>query len=234
MYEKIKTDMELWFKDYNNLFQLQEQFLLSLLDRFKETVIGKERGYQSIKTLEQFQERTPIQDYSDIKPYIDRIIAGEENVMSVSPISYWIQTSGTTGKPKFFPYNQDYIKKYLKSSSLINKNFIYRVGSQALNILKGKTLLIHANINSGVIGSGKNRKKLALVSGWAATQSSSQNSFAPPYYIQEIENWEERILKTAVYYVQKDLTRLMGVTTYLLMFLREIENGFDGNLLAEL
>ncbi|MDJ0730780.1 MAG: GH3 auxin-responsive promoter family protein [Crocosphaera sp.] len=234
MYEKIQTDMKLWFKDYNNLFQLQEQFLLSLLDYFKETAIGKERGYQSIKTLEQFQERTPIQDYSDIKPYIDRIIAGETNVMSPSPISCWIQTSGSTGKPKFFPYNEDYIQNYLKSSSFVTKNFIYRVGFQALNILKGKTLLIHARINSGVLGSGKNRKKLALISGWAATQSSPQNSFAPPSYIQEIENWEERILKTAVYYVQKDLTRLMGVTTYLLMFLREIENGFDGKLLAEL
>ena len=234
MYEKIKNDMELWFKDYNNLFQLQEQFLFSLLDHFKDTVIGKERGYQSIKTIEQFQEKTQIQDYSDIKPYIDRIIAGEQNVISPAPINCWIQTSGTTGNPKFFPYSRKYIHNYLKSSSLIPKNFIYRVGSQALKILKGKTLLIHASVNSGVLGTDKNSKKLSLVSGWAATQSSSQNSFAPPSYIQEIENWEERILKTAVYYVQKDLTRLMGVTTYLLMFLREVENGFDGKLLAEL
>lgn len=234
MYKKIQTDMESWFKDYDNLFQLQEQFIFSLLDHFKDTVIGQERGYQSIKTIEQFQEKTPIQDYNDIKPYINRIIAGEENVISPDSMSCWIQTSGTTGNPKFFPYNKKYIQNYLKSSSLIAKNFIYRVGSQALKILKGKTLLIHASVNSGIFGTGKNRKQLSLVSGWAARQSSSHNSFAPPSYIQEIENWEERSLKTAIYYVQKDLTRLMGVTTYLLMFLREVESGFGGELLAEL
>ncbi|OKH20477.1 hypothetical protein NIES593_18325 [Hydrococcus rivularis NIES-593] len=56
MYEKIKTEMKAWLKDYNDIFQLQEEFLLSLLNKFKDTAIGKERGYASIKSIEQFQE----------------------------------------------------------------------------------------------------------------------------------------------------------------------------------
>ena len=107
-YEQIKTEMAAWLKDYDNLFYFQEKFLLALLNKLKNTSVGQERGYASIKSIEQFQERTPIQHYSELKPYIERIIAGETNVLYPELPTHWIQTSGTTGSPKLFPYNQEF------------------------------------------------------------------------------------------------------------------------------
>lgn len=234
MYEQIKTEMEAWLKDYDNIFQLQEEFLFSLLHKFQDTAVGKEKNYASIKSIEQFQEQTSIQHYSDLKPYIDRTIAGEINILHPDPPTCWIHTSGTTGTPKIFPYNQDYIKNWFGSASAIKNCFIYRVGSKALKMLEGEALLMHASRDYGTIGTGITRKPLASVSGWAARQSSPEHPFAPPLNIQLIQDWQERILQTAVYYVQRNLTRLSGVTTYFLSFLEELEKAFDGRLFIDL
>ncbi|BAY46077.1 GH3 auxin-responsive promoter [Scytonema sp. HK-05] len=131
MYEQIKSEMEAWFKEYNNIFITQEKFLFSLLNKLKDTAVGKERGYADIKSIEQFQAQTPIQHYSDLKPYIQRIVAGETNVLYPEPPTHWIQTSGTTGSPKLFPYNTEFEKTFFTSGNAILNCFIHRVGSKA-------------------------------------------------------------------------------------------------------
>ncbi len=234
MYEQIKSEREAWFKEYNNIFISQENFLFSLLNKLKDTAVGKERGYADIKSIEQFQAQTPIQHYSDLKPYIERIVAGETNVLYPEPPTHWIQTSGTTGSPKLFPYNTEFEKTFFTSGNATLNCFIYRVGSQALKILEGESLLIHASGNCGTVGTGTTKKTLAFVSGWIAKHSSPENPFAPPIGIQSIEDWEERMLQTGVYYVQRNLTRIGGVTTYALIFLQEIQNAFGGKLFSVL
>jgi hypothetical protein len=234
MYEQIASEMEAWFQEYNNIFITQEKFLFTLLNKLKDTAVGKERGYADIKTIEQFQVQTPIQHYSDLKPYVERILAGETNVLYPEPPTHWIQTSGTTGSPKLFPYNTEFAKTFFISGKAPLNCFIYRVGSQALKILEGECLLIHASGDCGTVGTGATNKTLAFVSGWIAKHSSPENPFAPPIEIQSIEKWEERMLQTGVYYVQRNLTRLAGVTSYALMFLQEIENAFGGKLFSVL
>lgn len=234
MYEQIKSEMEAWFKEYNNLFITQEKFLFTLLEKLKDTAVGKERGYANIKTIEQFQAQTPIQHYSDLKPYIERVLAGETNVLYPEPPTHWIQTSGTTGSPKLFPYNTEFEKSFFTSGKTHLNCFIYRVGSQALKTLEGEGLLIHASGNCGTMGTGSTKKTLAFVSGWIAKHSSPENPFAPPIDIQLIEDWEERMLQIGVYYVQRNLTRLAGITSYALMFLQEIETAFGGKLFSVL
>ncbi|MBP5973829.1 GH3 auxin-responsive promoter family protein [Brasilonema sp. CT11] len=167
-------------------FPTQENFLFSLLNKLKDTALGKERGYADIKTIEQFQAQTPIQHYSDLKPYIERIVAGETNVLYPEPPTHWIQTSGTTGSPKLFPYNTEFEKNFWNFGNAILDCFIYRVGSKALKILEGETLLIHASGNCGTVGTGATKKTLAFVTGWIAKHSSPENPFAPPIGIQSI------------------------------------------------
>lgn len=226
--------MECWFAEYNNLFELQETYLLSLLRKLKNTSIGQERGYSSIKSIADFQSQTPIQHYSDLKPYIFRIIAGETNVLSSKPLTHWIQTSGTTGTPKIFPYNEEFEKSLWAAAPLSKNCFIYRVGIEALKILEGDTIFVHASGNCGMIGTGATKQSLAFITGWVAKQSSPNNTFAPPSSIQAITDWEEKIFQMAVYYVQKNVTCLSSVSTYILMLLQKIESAFNGKLFSAL
>lgn len=232
MYDRIRTEMTAWLRAYDHLFELQERFLLSLVEKLKATAVGRERDYASIRTVADFQSRTPIQHYGDLKPFIARILGGETNVLSPLPLTHWIQTSGTTGAPKLFPYNRDFEDTLWASAWLPPYLFIYRSGPEAVKMLDGESLLVHASGDCGLVGTGATRQPLAFVSGWLAKYSTPANPFAPPPEIQSIADWDERILQTAVHYVQRNVTRLSGVSTYILMFLDQLQTAFEGHLFA--
>lgn len=235
MYEKIKNEMEFWLKDYEkNLFPLQERFLISLLEQLKDTIIGKERGYASIKSIEDFQSQTHIQHYRDLKPYIDRIIDGEINVLHPEPPTDWIRTSGSTDLPKVYPYNKDYMRCFSIAKTTILNYFIYRVGSKALKLLEGEFLSIHASADCGTLGTGLTKKTIAMLSGWAAKQRYANDRSSSRLRISLIPDWQERIFQTAIYYVQKNVTHLTSNTSVLFSFMDELENAFDGKLFSAL
>src|SRR3546814_6542229 len=47
-------------------------------------------------TAETYKERVPIQDYNSLKPYIDRMIKGEQNILWPSDVKWFAKSSGTT------------------------------------------------------------------------------------------------------------------------------------------
>ena len=84
----------------------QRKFLRSLLRAHERTELGRHYGLASISTVEQFQERIPVQSYSFFKPYIDRMAAGETNILTPDPLIYFNMTSGTTSNSKLAPVTQ--------------------------------------------------------------------------------------------------------------------------------
>ncbi len=81
----------------------QQQLLLSLMQKNADTEYGKKYGFRDIKTFDDYRARVPITDYDDYEPYIDRMIAGEQNLITYKKIKRYIQTSGSAGKPKLIP-----------------------------------------------------------------------------------------------------------------------------------
>jgi hypothetical protein len=81
----------------------QEKFLRSLLQAYQGTELGQKYGLGDIKTIEQFRQRVPILPYSSYEPYIERIAAGEANILTPDPVVYINLTSGSTGRQKLIP-----------------------------------------------------------------------------------------------------------------------------------
>ena len=69
---------------------------------------GKKYDYASIRTYEDFKKRLPIQTYEEIKPYVARLRAGEQNLLWPSEICWFAKSSGTTNdKSKFLPVSKE-------------------------------------------------------------------------------------------------------------------------------
>ena len=81
----------------------QQKLLLSLMQKNADTEYGKKYGFKDITTFEQFQSQVPITDYDDYEPYIDRMLGGEQNLITYKKINRYVQTSGSAGKPKLIP-----------------------------------------------------------------------------------------------------------------------------------
>ena len=70
--------------------QRQEQTLRLLVERARDTAFGRDHDFQAIRGYADFSARVPIRDYEELKPYIERIKRGENDVL-------W------PGKPRFLP-----------------------------------------------------------------------------------------------------------------------------------
>lgn len=84
---------------------LSDRTLTGILKLNGGTLYGRENGLDGPAPRSAFEE-LPTTTYADYVPYIERIAAGEQNVMTAEPVVYFATTSGTTGPPKMIPVTQ--------------------------------------------------------------------------------------------------------------------------------
>ena len=85
---------------------MQHRVLSRFVDQ-ANTEWGKKHDYASIRSYEDFKNRLPIQTYEEVKPYVTRLRAGEQNLLWPSEIRWFAKSSGTTNdKSKFLPVSR--------------------------------------------------------------------------------------------------------------------------------
>ncbi|MFI6768965.1 GH3 auxin-responsive promoter family protein [Streptomyces sp. NPDC050355] len=90
--------------------QEQQRVLADLLDFNADTEFGKHHGFAGIRTIDEFRRAVPLQDYSAHAPYIDRMAAGEANVLSADPAVVYFTSSGSTGAHKKIPVTRRFMR----------------------------------------------------------------------------------------------------------------------------
>ena len=81
----------------------QKKKLLYIIRKNKNTEYGKRYDFPSISTVSDFQKQVPVVKYEDIRDDIERVLAGEKNILTAESPILFNKTSGTTGKPKYIP-----------------------------------------------------------------------------------------------------------------------------------
>ncbi len=81
----------------------QEATLMSIVEAAADSEYGREHGFHDIRDVDDFRRSVPVNDYADFEGYVERMAAGEPDVLFDGPTEYFISTSGTTGKSKLIP-----------------------------------------------------------------------------------------------------------------------------------
>ena len=103
-YKNIKRFMEQPHK-------MQKRLLEQLIQATKHTEWGRTFNYRSIKTLKDFSDNVPIQDYESLKPYIKRMMHGEKDILWTGQVRWFSKSSGTTSdRSKFIPVTSQNLK----------------------------------------------------------------------------------------------------------------------------
>ena len=79
-------------------FPVQEAILFDMIGKAKNTEWGKRYRFDRIRDVADFQTLVPLQTYEDLKPYIDRIREGEQNILWPDTIRWFAKSSGTTDR----------------------------------------------------------------------------------------------------------------------------------------
>jgi hypothetical protein len=91
--------------------KIQQAQLDMLLKYAGRTEWGRRYDYKSIHNYASFAERIPIQTYDTLKPFIERMVNGEENILWPSKVRWYAKSSGTTNdKSKFIPITPEILK----------------------------------------------------------------------------------------------------------------------------
>ncbi|MFZ9240314.1 MAG: GH3 family domain-containing protein, partial [Chitinophagaceae bacterium] len=128
----------------------QREVLQDLVTAGQYTAFGRKYEFSKLFSTKNFKQAIPIHDYNDLKPYIERIMAGEENVLWNTPINWFAKSSGTTSdKSKFIPVSRESLVDghYKAAKDILSLYYIHHPHS---DLLTGKGLVIGGshNINS--------------------------------------------------------------------------------------
>lgn len=217
------------FMKYPN--EVQEEWFEQLIAGAENTEWGKQYGYKSIENLAQFKERVPIQNYDTLKPYIERMLKGEQNVLWPSEIRWFAKSSGTTSdRSKFIPVSEESLEEchFKGGKDMLTLYFNNRPNAR---IFTGKSLTLGGSHQIGQLNSDTFFGDLSAVIMknlplWAEFYRT------PHLDIALLENFEEKIEKMA--YATKDVnvTSISGVPTWnILLFKRILEITGKKNLL---
>lgn len=100
----LKMQLEPWERALADPAAAQEATLHRLLFDYAKTQYGREHGASQIERREDYRRLFPITGYEGYKPLIQRVMAGEEDLLLWEPAVGWAITRGTTrGESKFIP-----------------------------------------------------------------------------------------------------------------------------------
>jgi hypothetical protein len=93
-----------WHEAVDDPAKAQQEVLQRLLASYAQTDYGAQHGAAQIETIEGYRRAFPVATYEDYRPLIQRVMAGEVNLLLNEEPVGWAITRGTTkGESKFIP-----------------------------------------------------------------------------------------------------------------------------------
>ena len=202
-------------------YDVQDEWFQSLISSAQHTEWGKEHGYSSIYTQDQYKERVPIQNYDTLKPYIERMLAGEQNVLWPSEIKWFAKSSGTTNdRSKFIPVSEESLEEchFKGGKDLLT---MYCDNRPDTKIFTGKCLVLGGShqINQLNADSCYGDLSAVLIKNlpfWAEFYRTPEMSIAL------MDNFEEKVEKMAQATIGVNVTNISGVPTWNLVLAKRV------------
>src|SRR5690606_21334988 len=99
-----------------NPVETQQKVFEKLISKAKETAFGKDHDFSNIKSFDDFAKRVPIRDYEELKSYVERLVAGEEDILWPGKPLYFAKTSGTTSGAKYIPLTKESMPHHIEAA----------------------------------------------------------------------------------------------------------------------
>ncbi len=114
--------MASYWSPYRSLRRAQENPAVAqaaLLDRMlranASSAYGRKFGFSRVRTAREFQSAVPIVGYDELRPWIERIIAGEQTVLTEEPVLMLEKTSGSSTAAKYIPYTSSLRREFQRA-----------------------------------------------------------------------------------------------------------------------
>ncbi|MFP5042094.1 GH3 auxin-responsive promoter family protein [Parasediminibacterium sp. JCM 36343] len=205
----------------NNPIAAQRDVLQDLVTHGQYAEMGRQYGLSKVFSIRDFKAAIPIHEYNDIKPYIEKLMAGEDNLLWNTPVKWFAKSSGTTcNKSKFIPITEESLQDghYQASKDVLTMYYYFNPDS---DLLTGKGLVVGGSHQVSLLNNDIQYGDLSAVllqnapvwSGWIRT---------PELSIALLDEWENKIEQLAQSTIEEDVTSISGVPTWTILLIKRI------------
>jgi hypothetical protein len=197
-----------------NAVKLQQDTFSNLIFDAKDTAFGRDHHFGDINSYEDFKKNVPVRDYEELRPYIERIVHGEENVMWPGKPAYLAKTSGTTSGVKYIPISKESMPEHIKAARNALLSYIHETGKA--DFVDGKMIFLQGSpvldVKAG-ISTGR-------LSGIVAHHVPAylQKNRLPSYQTNCIEDWEQKVDAIVQETVKEDMRLISGIPPWCQMY----------------
>ncbi|KAA8482603.1 GH3 auxin-responsive promoter [Arcticibacter tournemirensis] len=200
---------------------VQDEVFRNLIASARTTEWGKLHNYDYIFNQEQFKQAFPVQSYETLKPYIERMMKGEQNILWSSEINWFAKSSGTTNdRSKFIPVSAESLEEchYKGGKDMLS---IYCNNRPDSMIFTGKSLALGGshqvnNLNENIFYGDLSAVLIKNLPFWAEFYRT------PDMSITLMDNYEQKIDAMARATEHVNVTNISGVPTWTVVLAKQL------------
>ncbi len=183
--------------------ETQKDLLFRILRENQTSDYGKQHGFKDIASVEDFQKRVPIVNYSNLESRIERIKRGKPNLLTTEDVLYFATTSGSTNTPKFIPITKKRLKAF-KDEYTLWAIFALRDHPK---MIRGKSLLLTGSNKDGNTEAGTPH---GSISGYLASKLPwyVKSKLVVPFDIYNIQDFDAKIHQIARLGLEANVSQL--------------------------
>jgi hypothetical protein len=201
-----------------NAIRLQKNVFSGLIKKGESTHFGKDHHFSEISNHEDFIKHVPICDYETIKPYINRVIDGEENILWPGKPIYLAKTSGTTSGVKYIPITGDSIPNHINSARFALLMYIYKTGR--CEFVNGKYIFISGSPELNKLGSIPMGRLSGIVNHHVPFYV--RRNQLPTYKTNCISDWEKKVDTIVKETLQQRMSLISGIPPWVELYFERI------------
>lgn len=201
-------------RNSSNALSDQEAILKQLLKIGKGTVFGKDHHLEAVHTYEEFYQAIPIRDYELLKPYINQVKEGKENILWKGKPIYFAKTSGTTSGVKYIPITKDSIPNHINTARNALLCYMAETGNSAF--AGGKMIFLSGSPELERVGGIPTGRLSGIVN--HHIPSYLRTNQLPSYETNCIEDWETKLDKIVEETIRKDMSLISGIPPWMQMY----------------
>ena len=191
---------------------------MKLLAGGAKTIFGRDHGFDKISDYDDFKMAIPIRGYEDLRGYIDKIIAGEKDVLWKGAPIYLCKTSGTTSGTKYIPITKESMPNHIDSAR--NALLCYIAESGNAGFVNGKMIFLQGSPEldrSGNIPVGR-------LSGIVANHVPGYllKNRMPTFETNMMDDWEAKVDAIVDETMSENMTLISGIPSWVQMYFEKL------------
>lgn len=196
----------------------QEKVFKELIEKAKNTQFGRDHQFENIKTAADFSQKVPIRDYEQLRPYVDRVVAGEADILWPGKPIYFAKTSGTTSGAKYIPLTAASMPFHIKAARNAILAYIHETGRA--DFVTGKMIFLQGSPELHE----KNGIKIGRLSGIVAhfVPRYLQKNRMPSWETNCIDDWETKVDAIVAETINENMAVISGIPSWVQMYFEKL------------